>query len=186
MSADGVESLSKSLTSIIRGVDMFSRKKFTFNGKVRQKVSPSPSPPEPAVTESTLSIIDSSSGEADYICCDFIGIEEYLSNINDHATRRASFTLAVQLKKSRALLSLRSYLSSNDGKLSTFDRLVDMAHQVCCAENVFLLQEETSGVDLIVTHSHTNTAIGMKIPVASISSGIFVQTYRLFSRLFVE
>ena len=172
MSLDGVENLSKSLTSIIRGVDMFSRKKFTFNGKVRQKVSPSPSPPEPAVTESTLSIVNSSSSEAGYVCCDFIGIEEYLSNINDHATRRASFNMAVQLKKSRALLSLRSYLSSNDGKLSTFDRLVDMAHQVCCAENVFLLQEETSGMDLVVTHSHTNTAIGIKIPVASISSGI--------------
>lgn len=155
---------------------MFSTKKFAINGKSRQKISPCQTPPEPRVTETMLSSINNCSMGVDFTRFDFMGIEEFLTTLTDQSKNdnltawKASCALANQLRGSRALLSLRSYLST-DGTVSPFDRLVEMAYQILNAENFYLLQLDTDGKDLVITHTHAVTAIGMKVTVAEISSG---------------
>ena len=178
MPKDGQGSyLRVSILSFLRRVDMFSKKKFIFNGKARQKISPSPSPPEPALTE--LSSHVNHSQTVDFSRFNFMGIEEFLSNQMEKsesnncssALSKASGILSAQLKGSRAILSLRSYLSSIDGTISALDRLMDTAYFIISAENFYLLQLDSDGVDLVITHTQTDGAIGLRIPVGDITSG---------------
>lgn len=176
MVLNGTSNLSALLTSLDRGWDMFSTKKFGISGKSRQKISPSQTPPEPRLTESMHSSINNCSQGTDFTRFDFMGIEEFLSTLTDQSKNdnltawRASNALANQLRGSRALLSLRSYLST-DGTVSPFDRLVEMAYQILNAENFYLLQLDTDGTNLVVTHTRAVSAIGMKVSVGEISTG---------------
>jgi GAF domain-containing protein len=111
---------------------------------------------------------------------DFMGIEEFLSILkaktenNNQALWKASCALAGQLKGSRALLSLGSYLSSNEGASHVLDRLTDTAFFILNAEHIFLFQLDGDGSNLVVTHSHHEAALGLKLAVHAIVSGKFM------------
>ena len=148
---------------------MFTR--INSNGNSMQKVSPIA---QPVVSASTRS----SNGRAlDASHLDFLGIEEFLSILregtesNDRSLRNASVTLAAQLKESRTLLSMAPYLSSNDGVMNILDRLMDTAYFILNAENVYLLQPDSNGTDYIITHTHADGVVGMKITIQDIASG---------------
>lgn len=169
--------LPVSIISPVGGGDMFSKKKFIFNGKARKRISPSPTPPECLPVEA-FSLTSDSTQSVDFSRFDFMGIEEFLATLmeksekNDAALWRASCVLSTQLKNSRALLSLRSYLSSFDQTVSALDRLMDTAYFILNAENVYILLLDTNGTDLVVTHTHANGAIGLKGPMGDVFPGI--------------
>ena len=176
MQADGAKKLPDSPVSLIRGGKMFSKKKFMFNGKARRKISPSPSPPE-LISGEVLSLISNTTEMVDCSQFDFMGIEEFLSismeksDKSDTVLWSASCVLRSQLKSSRALLSLRSYLSSYDQTISPLDRLIDTAHFILSAESIYILQLDANGIDLVVTHSHTDGVIGLRASVSDVLSG---------------
>ena len=184
MHSEKITNQPVSLITLLRRGEMFSKKKFIFNGKARQKISPSASPPEVVATESYSSASNYSAEMVDFSRFDFMGIEEFLSTLmertenTDPVLWRASCVLAAQLKGSRALLSLRSYLSSFDGTISDLDRLISTAYFIMNAENLYLLQLDPSGADFVVTHSRADTAIGIKISMDDMSSG--TQQYYYF------
>lgn len=117
-----------------------------------------------------LSSSVTSHNETNNFIIDFMGIEEFLAiflhkTVNDNKRLwKASFTLAMQLKESKALLSLKTYLPSDDGSLSSLDRLIEMAHFLLNVENVYLLQLDPNGIDLVITHAQLDVVVGMKIP----------------------
>ena len=176
MQANGAKKLPDSLLSLALEGNMFSKKKFIFNGKARRKISPSPSPPE-LVPGEVLSLISGTAEMVDFTRFDFIGIEEFLSILMEKSDKSdtllwsASCVLSSQLKSSRALLSLRSYLSSYDQTITPLDRLIDTAYFILSAENVYILQLDSNGTDLVVTHTHTDGAIGLRAPVSDVLSG---------------
>lgn len=108
---------------------------------------------------------------------DFFGVEEFYAILKDktknnsEALLKVSLELATQLKGSRALLSLASSLSSNDSVTNVLDRLMDTAYLIMNAENVYLMQLDSDGIDMVITHSRTDTALGMKISLDDILTG---------------
>lgn len=151
-------------------VNMFSRK-FNLNGKSIKKVIPVARP-----TETKANNINSDlTGDVSHL--DFMGIEDFISitkekiGCNDTQMWNAACDLAGQLKEARALLSLASYLSSNDGLMSIIDRLIDTAYLILNAENIYLLQIDPNGGELVVTHSRIEEAVGSKFPQQEFSAG---------------
>jgi hypothetical protein len=166
-------SSANSISSTIRtpGKKMFPRKAFTSQpGNVMQKIFPERQHNGTSKNELT--------GGVDISLLDFMGIEEFLSILksktenNNQALWKASCALASQLKGSRALLSLGSYLSSNEGAgTNILDRLVDTAFFILNAENICLLQLHTDGADLVVTHSRLESVLGVRIATSAVVSG---------------
>ena len=111
---------------------------------------------------------------------DMMGLEEFLVMLknrtenNNPALWRVSCALAGQLKGSRELLSLGSYLSSNNNNVTkVFDRLIDTAYFLLNAEHVYLLQMDHEQMDhFVITHSRSTAVIGMKINISSVYDGI--------------
>lgn len=158
----------------INVVNMFSRK-FNLNGKSIKKVMPVARP-----TETKANSINSDlTGDVSHL--DFMGIEDFISitkekiGCNDTQMWNAACDLAGQLKESRALLSLASYLSSNDGLMSIIDRLIDTAYLILNAENIYLLQIDPNG-ELVVTHSRIEEAVGSKFPQQEFLAGACAET----------
>lgn len=149
---------------------MFSRK-FNINGKAIQKVLPVALPLDVKTTS------ERNEAPVNISCLDFMGIEEFLtaieqkSDCNNKLVRNASCDLASQLKESRALLSLASYLSSNYCASNILDRLMDTAYFILNAENVYLLQLDPTSSELVITHTRVEDAVGTKIPVQELSAG---------------
>ena len=150
--------------------NMFTR--INTNGNSMQKVTP--------IAQPVKSIASRSSNvkSVDISHLDFMGIEEFLSILkertegDDKSMRNASLGLAAQLKESRTLLSMASYLSSNDGVMNILDRLMDTAYFILNAENVYLLQLDSSSTDFVITHTHADGVVGLKIAFQDIASGI--------------
>lgn len=142
------------------------------NGNSKQKVKPLVQP----LTSKATCVSNGEPVDVSHI--NFMGIEEFLSALkektepNDKLMRSASSSLAAQLKESRTLLSLASHLSSNDGAVNILDRLMDTAYFVLNATNVYFLQLEPKGSDMVVTRSRAEGAVGMKIAMNEILPGI--------------
>ena len=151
------------------GAKLFSKKGFSMKGKMMQKVTP--------LTTTSINSRNNNNIPVDISLLDFMGIEEFLAILksktanNNQALWTASCTLACQLKGSRALLSLGLYLSSNDGTMNVLDRLIDTAYFTLNAEHVFLLQLDKSDGRLVVTHTHADTAIGLRLNLSDVVSG---------------
>ena len=152
---------------------MFSNKKgsFSLRGRAMQKISP---------ISSSQSGMKTKSDVVDLSLLDLMGFEEFLVMLknrtenNNPALWRVSCALASQLKGSRELLSLGSYMSSNNKNVSkAFDRLIDTAYFLLNAEHVYLLQIDHEQMDhFVITHSRSTAVIGMKINISSVYDGI--------------
>ena len=137
---------------------MFTRK-FNLNGNSIQKVLPLALPidAQPEIVSTRQSFQN--------VHLDFIGIEEFLVTLresNDKVVQDATNNLLGQLKESRALLSLASYLSTNGGVLNVLERLMDTAYFILNAENVYLFRADSRNSDFIITNSHMEDAIGFR------------------------
>jgi len=163
---------SSSGDRLLPGFRIFNNKKnFSLRGRAMQKISP-------------ISTIQNGkkpkNDVVDLSLLDMMGFEEFLVMLknrtenNNPALWRVSCALAGQLKGSRELLSLGSYLSSNNNNLTkVFDRLIDTAYFLLNAEHVYLLQIDHEQMDhFVITHSRSTAAIGMKINISSVYDGI--------------
>lgn len=134
------------------------------------------SEPQEWKNETTTDVVDLS-------LLDFMTMDEFLlylkgrTEANNNALWDSAVALAGQLKGSRALLSLGPYLSSNDGIMKVFDRLLDTAYVILKAEHVFLLQLDVDQTNFTVTHSRTDAAIGMRMGVASGKRSLYFQCH---------
>ena len=165
-------SSSSSGDRIIPGLRIFYNKKnFSLRGRAMQKISP-------------ISTIQNGkkpkNDVVDLSLLDMMGFEEFLVMLknrtenNNLALWRVSCALAGQLKGSRELLSLGSYLSSNNNNVTkVFDRLIDTAYFLLNAEHVYLLQMDHEQMDhFVITHSRSAAVIGTKINISSVYDGI--------------
>lgn len=146
---------------------MFS-KKFNLNGKSIQKVLPVAPPTD------TQSEIVSTGLSVRSAHLDFIGIEEFLVTLregDDKLLQDATNNLFGQLKESRALLSLASYLSSDGGVLNVLERLMDTAYFILNAENVYLLRADSKSTDFTISNSHMEDAIGFRASRTEVLEG---------------
>jgi hypothetical protein len=174
MSSDGLRFRLASVRPSNHGADMFFKKKIPSNRKIRQKSSSTGEPPELPMIEHS-GTIEKCRKESPVV---FIGIEEYLSNISSNSCNHSDSTLTAaravtaQLEDSMILLSLRSYVSSNFETVDSFQRLVDMAYRVVNAENVYLLEVDIECKDFVITHSHVRAAVGMRLPILELFSGM--------------
>lgn len=153
------------------------------NGNSKQKVKPLIQP----VASKAVCVSNGESVDVSQI--NFMGIEEFLSVLrektepNDKLMHSASRNLAAQLKESRTLLSLASHLSSNDGAPNTLDRLMDTAYFILNASNVFFLQLESNGTDMILIKSRVESAIGMRIAIHEIFPGRYTNSPDYFHHM---
>jgi hypothetical protein len=110
--------------------------------------------------------LETNESAVDISLLDVMGIEEYLTLLktktdnNSKELWKASCTLAVQLKASRELLSIGSNLFSNKSNRKILDRLVESTYVILGAERVYLLEIDSTGRDLVVTHSKEEYSIG--------------------------
>jgi hypothetical protein len=111
---------------------------------------------------------------------DFMSIEEFLAILkaktsdNNQALWKASCALAYQLKGSRALLSLGSFLSSNEGARNVFERLLDTAQFVLNSDQIYLFElDPDDNSSFILSHTHTEAVLGMKLRVDDLVQGNF-------------
>ena len=146
---------------------MFTRK-LNLNGKSIQKVLPV------ALSTDAQSEIVNTGQSVRSGHLDFIGIEEFLVTLresNDKLIQDATNNLFGQLKESRALLSLASYLSSNGGVLNVLERLMDTAYFILNAENVYLLRADSKSTDFVISNSHLEDAIGFRASRTEVLEG---------------
>ena len=61
--------------------------------------------------------------------------------------------------------------------MNILDRLMDTAYFILNAENVYLLQPDSNGTDYIITHTHADGVVGMKITNQDIASGNTILHY---------
>ena len=101
------------------------------------------------------------------------GLEIFKMSVPQELTEKiwnTAVSLAGEFEGSRELLSLGPHLSSingRNGSIKVFDHLLDTAHLVLHAEHVFFLQLDADQRNLVVTHSRTQAAVGVKMSEAS-------------------
>jgi hypothetical protein len=157
---------------------MFSKKRnFWHPGDLMRKVNPINLP----LTSAGGKKMSRNSGHGvDVSLLDFMSIEEFLAILkaktsdNNQALWKASCSLAYQLKGSRALLSLGSFLSSNEGSRNLFDRLIDTAQFVLNSDQIYLFELDPDDSDMfILSHTHTEATLGAKLRVDCLVPGNF-------------
>ena len=98
-------------------------------------------------------------------------VDDFLSRLkkstenNQPSLWKETCTLAYQLKASRELLTIGSHIFANKSKGNLLDRLIDVASVVLNVERVYLFQMDTSGKNLVITHTKDKQNIGIKIPI---------------------
>lgn len=117
----------------------------------------------------TLPRIETNDSQLDMSLLDVMGIDDFLSllkNKTDNSSKelwKETCALALQLKASRELLSIGSNLCSNKTNKSILDRLVESSYVILNADRVYLMELDSCGKNLVVTHSREKNAIGLKI-----------------------
>lgn len=101
---------------------------------------------------------------------DYMSVEDFINAIrtstdcSSQNLLRLIFSVSSQLKGLRALLSLHSFLTSNETTSNVLDRVMETAYFILDAENLFLLRENEQETDFEITHSNVNCLVGLKIP----------------------
>ena len=130
--------------------------------------------------EQLASSSQSSESLIDIALLDVMGIEEWLfllkgkTESNSKELWKETCLLALQLKASRELLSIGSNLFSNRAGGRVLDRLVEATRVILGAERVYLLEIDSTGKKLVVTHTHENLPKeNREIPISMGIEGLF-------------
>lgn len=126
--------------------------------------------------------IESTESMVDISMLDVMAVEDFLSllkNKTENNTKelwKETCGIAWQLKAARELLSIGSNLISNRSSKKILDRLIDVTSILLSAERVYILEVDSSGKDLVVTHAKDEAAIGIRIPVtAGIEGDVYMK-----------
>lgn len=87
------------------------------------------------------------------------------SNSTTASLHKLLYSVSSQLKGLRALLSLHSFLISNETTEDVLSKVLDTAKIIINAENMFILQLDRSQLDYVITHSNHEDILNLKIPV---------------------
>jgi hypothetical protein len=106
---------------------------------------------------------------------DVMALEDFLSMLKGKTDAnwkelwKETCIFTKQLKASRELLSIGSNLISNRASRKIIDRLLDVTHTLLNAERVIVMELDSTGNELFVTHSKDEKAIGLRVsPISGI------------------
>ena len=103
----------------------------------------------------------------DYMTGDeFIHLMKMKTENNYNALWKASKSLAMQLKASKAILTLNSYMSMGKSKAEVFDKLVESMKFTLLANYVYIYEHNRENNTLQVTHSNNIAALNQGIPIS--------------------
>ena len=103
---------------------------------------------------------------------DFMNADEFVQLMrnktdgNYNALWDASKSLAQQLKTSKSLLTVNSYMCMGKTKNEILEKLVESLKFALTADHVYILEHLTHSNVLVVTHSDNIKAINQRIPVS--------------------
>jgi hypothetical protein len=134
----------------------------SFSQRQERKLKPIIQLPKIDLHESTL----------DVSLLDVMAIEDFLSLLKSKTESnwkdlwKETCIFSKQLKAARELLSIGSSLISNKSSRKILDRLVDVTHILLNADRVTILELDSTGREMIVTHSRDDKLIGLRIPAS--------------------
>jgi hypothetical protein len=117
--------------------------------------------------------IESQESSVDISLLDVMAIDDFLSHMKSRTEHnwkdlwKETCVIAEQLKASRELLSIGSNLLSHKSSRSILNRLLDITKVLLDAERVIIMELDTAGHDLIITHALDEKLIGVRSAVAS-------------------
>lgn len=135
----------------------------SFSQRQERKLKPIIQLPKIDLHESTL----------DVSLLDVMAIEDFLSLLKSKTESnwkdlwKETCIFSKQLKAARELLSIGSSLISNKSTRKILDRLVDVTHILLNADRVTILELDSTGREMIVTHSRDDKLIGLRIPASA-------------------
>lgn len=135
----------------------------SFSHKQDRRLKPIIQLPKIDLHESTL----------DVSLLDVMAIEDFLSLLKSKTEPnwkdlwKETCIFSKQLKAARELLSIGSNLISNKSSRKILDRLVDVTHTLLSADRVTILELDSTGRELIVTHSRDDKLAGFRIPATA-------------------
>jgi hypothetical protein len=116
----------------------------------------------------------------DFDAEDFLSRLKKATDNNQPSLWKETCNLAYQLKASRELLTIGSHIFTNKTKGNLLDRIIDVTSGVLHVERAYLFQVDSTGKNLVITHTKDKQNIGIKIPIDIGIEGTFKSSLDVF------
>ena len=104
---------------------------------------------------------------------DFMNVEEFIKMLkiqtgeNYGTLWNASSQLAMQLKASKSLLSVNSYMTMGKTKIEILEKLIESTKFTLGADQVYIFEYSAGSNSLIVSHSNIPLTLQQEIPLSN-------------------